>query len=153
MELVFFRYLELYEWELNELPFVDSIVGRHVYVCVARNVLRQRYFKGEDLSIKSLLSSISFSDRAVRLKIREMEASGYLFSKVTSSDKRIKLIKPTEKLVRLIDAHALIFYHSLLRNYHLVSRISSGELHAEASDTGADARELRKILAMQHTHG
>lgn len=125
MGLCFYRYLELYEWELNALPFVDTIVGRHVYVCVARNVLRQRYFKDEDLSIKSLLSSTAFSDRAVRLKIREMESTGYLLSKFSICDKRIRVLKPTEKLISLIDSHALMLYESAAQDYHLIQKETS----------------------------
>lgn len=122
MSLCFYRYLELYEWELSTLPFSDSVVGRHIYVCVARSVLRQKYFQADDLSIKSLLSSSLFSDRAVRIKIREMESRGYLHFQFSKNDKRVRILRPTDKLLHLIDAHSTMFFQSINQDHHLIQR-------------------------------
>jgi hypothetical protein len=122
MSKCLYRYFTQYECELSKLPFTDSVVGRHVYVCVARSELRKRYFEEEELSIKSLLSSSLCSDRAVRLKIREMENKGYLYSEFSSNDKRIVVLKPTFKLLELIDEHALIFLNAVTKDHHLIEK-------------------------------
>lgn len=122
MEVCFFRYLELYEWELDELPFINSVVGRHVYVCMARKVLRERYFETGEVSIKSLLSNSLISDRAVRIKIREFEKMGYVESELNSYDKRLKVLRPTEKLLQSIEIHTMKFYQSINQDYHLIKR-------------------------------
>jgi DNA-binding MarR family transcriptional regulator len=89
---------------------------------VARSELRKRYFEEEELSIKSLLSSSLCSDRAVRLKIREMENKGYLYSEFSNNDKRIVVLKPTVKLLELIDEHALIFLNAVTKDHHLIEK-------------------------------
>ncbi len=89
---------------------------------MARSELRKRYFEEEELSIKSLLSSSFCSDRAVRLKIREMENKGYLFSEFSNNDKRILVLKPTVKLLELIDEHALIFLNAITKDHHLIEK-------------------------------
>jgi DNA-binding MarR family transcriptional regulator len=88
---------------------------------VARGELRKRYFE-EELSIKSLLSSSLCSERAVRLKIWEMENRGYLYSEFSNNDKRIIVLKPTVKLLELIDEHALIFLNVITKDHHLIEK-------------------------------
>ena len=98
--------LELYEWELQQVPFVNSVIGRHVYACMARQILQARASGGSVRSVKSVLSSPNFTDRAIRLKIREMEREGYLQSVSHEQDKRVRQLVPSDKLVALVERHA-----------------------------------------------
>lgn len=122
MSKCLYRYFTQYECELSKLPITQSFVGRHVYVCVTRSELRKRYFEEEELSIKSLLSNSFCSERAIRLKIREMENKGYLHSETSNHDKRVIVLKPTVKLLELIDQHALIFSNAITKDHHLIEK-------------------------------
>lgn len=113
---------ELYEWELQKIPFVNSVVGRHVYCCVAKRVLSGNA-ENEDLySIKSLFSTANFTDRAIRLKIREMESLGYLKSIVNDADKRSKKLIPTEDLIILINDHSEMLDRFLQRDFFIIEK-------------------------------
>lgn len=114
--------LELYEWELREIPFVNSVIGRHVYLCMARQILQTRSSEFSPQSVKALLSSPNFTDRAIRLKIREMERSGFLQSTSNAHDKRSKKLVATDKLVTMVDTHSTMLDRIMARDFFVVGR-------------------------------
>jgi hypothetical protein len=122
MEIVMLlqKYLSLHEWELNRLPFLTSVVGRHVYTCVAREVLDGG--SNPEASIKKLLSTTHFTDRAIRLKIREMESEGFLISKVGLNDRRLRLIQPTQLFLELVSEHSDRVNQEILNDVMLVKK-------------------------------
>ncbi len=113
---------ELYEWELTQLPFIDSVVGRHVYVCIARKVLSDSLNPASAISLKALLSTNHLTDRAIRLKLREMESAGYISTVHGRHDKRARILLPTQKLLDLIREHSLMASRSLSTDFHMVSK-------------------------------
>lgn len=116
------RILELHEWELKSIPFFDSIIGRHVYVCLARFILKGDPRHSNELSIKALLKTSHFTDRAIRLKLREMEEAGFIHCELGSSDKRMRIIRPTEKTIKLIEKHSTMMCNSISLDYHLIEK-------------------------------
>lgn len=122
MKSLLCRVLEVYEWELSQLPFVDSVIGRHIYICIARELLSGNTDIKKDISIKRQLSTAYFTDRAIRLKIREMEDKGYLISEMGLLDKRSRVIRPTEKLSDLIYEHARCVASSVSRDIHIIRK-------------------------------
>ncbi|WP_341686706.1 hypothetical protein [Limnohabitans sp.] len=100
------KILVLHEWEMNKFPFFRTMIGRHIYVCLARNVFTDK--NEEEVSIKKLLSSHFFTDRAIRLKIREMEKAGFLETKNGHKDQRVVVIKPTAELRKMMEEHSLM---------------------------------------------
>jgi hypothetical protein len=114
------KYLSLHEWELNKIPFSSSVVGRHVYACVAREVLDGG--ANPEASIKKLLSTTHFTDRAIRLKIREMESEGFLISKVGLNDRRLRSIQPTELFLELVTEHSDRVNQEILNDVMLVNK-------------------------------
>ncbi|WP_300557234.1 hypothetical protein [Limnohabitans sp. Rim8] len=98
------KIFALHEWEMSHFPFFRTATGRHIYVCLLRDVFSSE--DNQDVSVKKLLSSNFFSDRAIRLKIREMEQSGYLRSESGVHDRRIIKIKPSDSLKNLMKEHS-----------------------------------------------
>lgn len=127
MKSLLCRVMEVYEWELSQLPFVDSMIGRHIYICVARELLSGNGNIEKNISIKRLLSTAYFTDRAIRMKIREMEQGGYLISEIGFVDKRSRVIRPTQKLSDLIDEHARCVASSVSRDIHIISKSNNND--------------------------
>lgn len=114
------KYFALHEWELSKLPFFSTVVGRHVYVCIAREVLAGNV--EAETSLKKLLSTNHFTDRAIRLKIREMESMGYLMTEEGIDDRRLRSIRPTISLLNLIQEHSKYVDDAVLNQHYLVKK-------------------------------
>jgi hypothetical protein len=117
------QVLDVYDWELQHLPFVCSVVGRHVYSCIAKNVLSHHGDPHFDSSLKRLFSSNHFTDRAIRLKLRELECQGYISTFSGSLDARARSLMPSKKLLELIDMHSVKTHQVLSRDYYFVRKI------------------------------
>ncbi len=104
--------IELSQWEWLNVPILNTVVGRHVYFSIATELLSNPE-QGATRSLKQVLNHPSYTERAIRLKLREMEHMGLITSVYSSTDKRARFLVPTPKLVELIEKHAR-FYQSLL---------------------------------------
>lgn len=109
--------LELYEWELREIPFANSVIGRHVYFCLARQILRSANSDVAIKSVKATFSSPNFTDRAIRLKLRQLEQEGYLTSGSHREDRRARQLIATDKLMALVQAQAAMLERLLEREF------------------------------------
>lgn len=114
------KYLSLHEWELNELPFLNTIVGRHVYACIAREILSGN--KNENMSTKQLLSTSHFTDRAIRFKIKEMHDSGFLYTEIGIDDRRLRTIRATDALKFLIHEHSNRFDKEISNDLMIIKK-------------------------------
>ncbi len=110
--------IELNQWEWFNLPILNSVIGRHVYFSIATELL-SRSEQGANRSLKQVLNHPGYTDRAIRLKLREMEQMGLITSVYSHQDKRVRCLVPTPKLVELIENHAR-FYQSLLDKKFIV---------------------------------
>ncbi len=98
-----------------ELPSVRSLVGRHVYFCIAREVSqRDEYRPGQPL--KQVLFHPAFSDRAIRMKLREFEEDGLIEMLPDDLDKRFRRFIPTQTFLDSIDKHAQMLRQTLEKN-------------------------------------
>jgi len=104
--------IELSQWEWLNVPILNTVVGRHVYFSIATELLCNPE-QGLPRSLKQVLNHPSYTERAIRLKLREMEHMGLITSVYSPADKRARFLVPTPKLVELIEKHAR-FYQSLL---------------------------------------
>ncbi len=100
------KIFALHEWEMSKFPFFRTATGRHIYVCLVRDVFSPE--DSRDVSVKKLLSSNFFTDRAIRMKIREMEQPAYLRSEAGVHDRRIVKVKPTDGLKMLMEEHSVL---------------------------------------------
>ncbi len=95
----------LTHWEWANLPLLNTVVGRHVYFCIVHDT----HFQSNDptdRSLKQVLNHPEYTDRAVRMKLREMEDEGLITRVYNEKDKRARQIVPTAKLLDLMAQHA-----------------------------------------------
>ena len=110
--------IELNQWEWFNVPILNSIIGRHVYFSIAAELLNKSE-QASTRSLKQVLNHPGYTERAIRLKLREMERMGLITSAYSQSDKRVRYLVPTPKLVALIENH-VGFYQNLLDKKFLV---------------------------------
>jgi hypothetical protein len=107
------------EWALSSA--LSSVVGRHVYFCIARQVWSTTA-EAMDPALKQLLQHPVYSDRAVRLKLREMEAEGLIAMDVRDLDRRSRSLMPTDRLLEIYEAHAERAHNCFGQNFYLVEK-------------------------------
>jgi hypothetical protein len=107
------------EWALSSA--LSSVVGRHVYFCIARQVWSTTA-EAMDPALKQLLQHPAYSDRAVRLKLREMEAEGLIAMDVRYLDRRSRSLMPTDRLLDIYEAHAERAQNSFFKDFYLVEK-------------------------------
>lgn len=110
--------IELNQWEWFNAPILNSVIGRHVYFSLAAELLSNSE-QGTTRSLKQVLNHPGYTDRAIRLKLREMEHMGLITSINSQDDKRVRFLVPTPKLVDLIEKHVQ-FYQRVLDKKFLV---------------------------------
>lgn len=113
--------IEVNQWELSNVPALRTVVGRHVYFSIANEMLNQST-EPSVRSIKQILKHPNFTDRAIRMKLREMEQMGWISSKASGIDKRVRFVLPTPKLEQLIEDHAKIYKIFLEKEYIMLEK-------------------------------
>lgn len=110
--------IALRQWEWSNVPVLRTVVGQHVYFSIAYELLAK---SNEPCvrSLKRVLNHPGFTDRAIRMKLREMERMGLISSVSSDVDKRVRYVLPTPKLEELIENHAK-FYRSLLEKEYIL---------------------------------
>ena len=114
------KFFELHEWEMSNFPFIRTATGRHIYICLTRTFFSSK--NREDASFKKMLSSDFFTDRAIRLKIREMERAGYLQSETGISDRRVVMIRPSDSLKALMEEHSMLLDKLVGKEFFLINK-------------------------------
>jgi hypothetical protein len=107
------------EWALS--PALSSVVGRHVYFCIARQVWSATG-GAIDPALKQVLQHPAYSDRAVRLKLRELESEGLIAMDIRDLDRRSRSLMPTDRLLEIYEAHAERAHNCLCKNFYLVEK-------------------------------
>lgn len=95
---------ELHEWELGNAPLLNTLTGRHLYFRIAKRAVGDRELLSK--ALKDLMGGAGYTDKALRIRMREMEAEGYIASVNGSEDARSKYLMPTEKFYESIYLHA-----------------------------------------------
>lgn len=110
--------IALRQWEWSNVPVLRTVVGQHVNFSIANELLAK---SNEPCvrSLKRVLNHPGFTDRAIRMKLREMERMGLISSVSSDVDKRVRYVLPTPKLEELIENHAK-FYRSLLEKEYIL---------------------------------
>lgn len=95
---------ELHQWEANHLPLLGTLTGRHLYFRIAQRAVGDRELLSR--ALKDLMYGSGFTEKGLRTRMREMEASGYIASVAGERDARSKCLMPTEKFYEAIYLHA-----------------------------------------------
>jgi hypothetical protein len=104
--------IELSQWEWTNIPVINSVIGRHVYLSLASELLSKSDDSGPR-SLKQVLNHPGHTDRAIRIKLLEMERMGLVTRAYSEGDKRVRPVVPTAAFAELLEKHAK-FYRSLL---------------------------------------
>ena len=88
-------------WERQNIPYIQSKSGRDLYFALASAMLLQD--NETTPSLKTLV--LGLTNRTMRQRIREFEDYGLIIIIQSETDARSRVIKPTQKLLDLFDAH------------------------------------------------
>lgn len=113
--------INLNQWEWSNVPALQSVIGRHVYFSIATELLSQTQPAGVR-SLKQVFNHPSYTDRAIRLKLREMEKIGLIKSECSGKDKRVRFLVPTEKFIALVASHTQFCKHLLNKDFMLLEK-------------------------------
>jgi hypothetical protein len=118
---LFTALAEVNQWEWVELPVVRSLVGRHVYFCIVNEVLRNEKVR-DGQPLKHVLFHPEFTDRAIRMKLREFELDGLIERFPDDVDKRYRRLVPTQALLDAIDKHAQILRQTIEKTTYCIDK-------------------------------
>lgn len=93
-----------HQWETSGEALMGTIIGRHVYLCIISDMSPEGKIS-ESKSLKQVFSHPSFTDRAIRLKLREYENEGYITMEVNAGDGRTRSIRVTDKFMKQVEQH------------------------------------------------
>ncbi len=111
----------MHQWEWAELPGTRTLVGRHVYFCIAKEVLQSDALRpGQPL--KHVLFHPAFTDRAIRMKLRELELEGLIEMLPSDADKRFRRLVPTPALVDVIEKHARTLRQTIEKTTYCIDK-------------------------------
>lgn len=111
---------ELHEWEVNHAPLLGSLTGRHLYFRIAQRAVGDRSLLSK--SLKNLTGGAGYTEKALRIRMREMEADGYIASICGEEDARSKYLMPTEKFYEAIYLHADQVRRILNKNFLMIEK-------------------------------
>ncbi len=95
---------QAHQWETSPDGLMDTMIGRHVYVCIVSELHPDgRISKSK--SLKQVFTHPCFTDRAIRLKLRELERQGYITMEINASDGRTRSIRVTDKFLKQVEHH------------------------------------------------
>ena len=111
---------ELHQWELENLPILSTLTGRHLYYRMAEETFHPEMALTK--ALKDLFGGAHFTEKALRSRMREMERQGLIETITRQSDARSKQLVPTEKFHELLQAHAEQVRHSFDKHYLLIEK-------------------------------
>lgn len=80
-------------WERENLPICRTNAGYHLFLCLSHRIVLD-----ECLRLKNLYHSLPFSEKTLRLLLRELESDGWIEMPNKVIDSRHKDVIPTTKL-------------------------------------------------------
>ena len=118
---LFAALAEMNQWEWLALPSVRSLVGRHVYFCLANEVLKNEEVRAGQ-PLKQVLFHPEFTDRAIRMKLREFEQDGLIERLPDDIDKRYRRLVPTQALLDAVHKHAQTLRQTIEKSVYCVDK-------------------------------
>ena len=112
---------ELHQWEQDNSQVLRSMTGRHLYYKIADRAIAERNLLSGSLK-KDLYAGSVLSEKALRLRMRELEQEGCIESLNCLDDARAKYLVPTEKFYEAIFLHAEQTRKIFAKYFHLIGR-------------------------------
>lgn len=108
------------QWEWSELPAARSLVGRHVYFSIVKEVVQKEAKAGQPL--KNIFFHPVFTDRAIRMKLRDFELDGLIELQPSDTDKRFRRLVPTQALIDVIHKHARLLRQTIEKTTYCIDK-------------------------------
>ncbi len=106
---------DLYDWEMNNLPFFGSTTGRHIYFGLVRRSMSPD--AKLDASLKELFATTHFTDRALRNRMQAMVDDGLIETVNGLEDARVKYLMPNERFYKKVYDHGTQFKKIINKNF------------------------------------
>lgn len=90
---------QLRTWERNNLPICRTNAGYHLFLCLSHSIVSD-----DNVRLKNIYHSLPFSEKTLRLLLRELESGGWIEMPSKSVDYRHKDILPTAKLNSILES-------------------------------------------------
>ena len=103
--------LYIREWEKAQLPSPKSALAYELFLLVAHHTLSET-----PLTLDQLFLSMDYTETAIRRQLNTLIAGAWCELVAGNSDKRLKHVVATQKMIDLIDKYGLLFCDLLLQN-------------------------------------
>jgi DNA-binding MarR family transcriptional regulator len=90
------KHIQLRKWIYLHLPIEDSFIAYDLILIIANS-----FANSDQLTVKQLFSSLPHSYSAIRAHYMRLIDKGLIEHEIYSEDKRVKYVKPSQKLVEL----------------------------------------------------
>lgn len=110
---------ELHDWELGNAPMLSTLTGRHLYFRIAKRAVGDRELLSR--ALKDLMGGC-YTEKALRIRMREMERSGLIATVRGEADERSRCLMPTEKFYEALYEHSERFQKVFEKNFYLIDR-------------------------------
>lgn len=97
-----------------------SVLGLSVFYFLAMATA-----KSETLSVKSLLADTGAPMSGLRRLVRDFESEGWVVSDCDLKDLRVRLVRPTDKFVKIVESIALHHYEAIGNHELFISSLSN----------------------------
>jgi DNA-binding MarR family transcriptional regulator len=104
LTLIVSNLAKLHEWEVQHSPMLSTLTGRHLYYRIVQRAVGDQALLSK--SMKDLMGGVGYTDKALRLRVREMEKEGYVASVNGEDDARCRYLMPTERFYEFVYFHA-----------------------------------------------
>ena len=111
---------ELYEWELDNLPLLRTLTGRHLYFGLARRAVCERELLSG--ALKEIMGGAEFTDKALRIRLYEMQQAGLIESVRGTHDARSRHLIPTDKFHEMIHTYTNQVHLIFNRNFLMIEK-------------------------------
>ena len=112
--------VKMNQWEWSELPAARSLVGSHVYFSIVKEIIQEEAKAGQPL--KNIFFHPVFTDRAIRMKLRDFEMDGLIEMQPSDTDKRFRRLVPTQALIDVINKHARLLRQTIEKTTYCIDK-------------------------------
>lgn len=113
--------------ELKIINFMNELIGKYndlfpinnsLEMMKVLNLVMEYHIRNEPLSLKILYTELKISDLCARSNLKRMETNGWLIIEKLKNDSRVRVVKPTDKLIYSYKN----FYQKLINNKEIFSK-------------------------------
>lgn len=111
---------EFHQWELESFPLLTTLTGRHLYFRIVQRTVGEKALLTR--SLKDLMVGTTYTEKALRIRMRQMESNGLIEAVSDEFDGRSKSLMPTAKFYEDIYSHANGFKKIIGKNFLLINK-------------------------------